>query len=544
MDIKKYDLCVQKWIQQVLDNRMSDAELSLKCCNDIIDYGSQLGDSELLGFGYYYLGETYYCLNDGDNFFNSMSKALPHLDASGEWELIAQCYNFLGITAMSSGNAPIALDYYLNGANHCRKHSLYDREAMLKINIAALDISYGRYSEAQRFLEEAHAFIKDKKDNEKYYSWMCCIYTNLGKCLILQDKYERLPDFLSVLHEDLWEHMDELDYLTCYMLEALYYHRVKNYAKRDVAIEQVTKLTPDNMTLLDIFDDFYDFLGILLEADNDDAFWHMIGVLEPMVKSFKILNLQTRIISIKMKYYRKHNRNADYLRAAGLFYEISELRERETLSMISNQMNVRRNLEIANQARVEMEIKNRLLKEKSEMDALTGMFNRYRLNDYSEQAFEKAYENNTSLAVEMVDIDFFKEYNDNYGHQAGDECISAIGNAIKRVAERHGGFCARYGGDEFVILYENVTYEEAFSFERELKEEVASLEIEHKFSKAIPQVTLSQGMCWDIPQKGNRMWDFLHAADTMLYKIKKVTRNNYCINRLYGEDAEVSIGTT
>ena len=544
MDVKKYDLCVQKWIEQVYDCNMTDPEISLKCCNDIIEYGSQLGDSQLLGFGYFYQGQIYYCLNDGENFFNAMSRALPHLDVSEEWELIAQCYNFLGISAMSRGNAPIALDYYLNGASHCRKHGLYDREAMLKINTAALDIAFGRYVEAQRFLEEAFDYLKTRKESEKYYSWMSCIYGNLGKCLILQEKYDRIPDFLDVIHNDLWEHIDELDRLTCSMMEALYYHKVRNMDKRDAVIEQIVNVIPENMTLLDIFDDFYDFLLILLDADKDEAFWQMIDILEPMVKSFKILNLQTRIISAKRKYYRKHNRNADYLKAAGLFYEITELMERETLNMISNQMSVRRNLEIANQARMEMEIKNRLLKEKSEMDALTQMPNRYRLNEYSEEAFERAYDSGTPLAVEMVDIDFFKEYNDNYGHQAGDECILAIAGAIKTVVEAHGGFCARYGGDEFFIIYENVSMEKAFSYERELKDEVAKLGIEHKYSKAIPQVTVSQGMCWEVPQKNNRMWDFLHAADTMLYKIKKVTRNNYCINRLQGNDSDVMIGTT
>ena len=330
MDVKKYDLCVQKWIEQVYDCNMTDPEISLKCCNDIIEYGSQLGDSQLLGFGYFYQGQIYYCLNDGENFFDAMSRALPHLDVSEEWELIAQCYNFLGISAMSRGNAPIALDYYLNGASHCRKHGLYDQEAMLKINTAALDIAFGRYVEAQRFLEEAFDYLKTRKESEKYYSWMSCIYGNLGKCLILQEKYDRIPDFLDVIHNDLWEHIDELDRLTCSMMEALYYHKVRNMDKRDAVIEQIVNVIPENMTLLDIFDDFYDFLLILLDADKDEAFWQMIDILEPMVKSFKILNLQTRIISAKMKYYRKHNRNADYLKAAGLFYEITELMERET----------------------------------------------------------------------------------------------------------------------------------------------------------------------------------------------------------------------
>ena len=178
------------------------------------------------------------------------------------------------------------------------------------------------------------------------------------------------------------------------------------------------------------------------------------------------------------------------------------------------------------------------------MDPLTGMANRLRLSEFSEEVFEKAYNQNIPLAVEMVDIDYFKEFNDNYGHQAGDECIKSIAGAIMGVAKAHGGFCARYGGDEFVIIYEGLSFEEAFMCEKELKKAVDALDIEHKFSKAIPQVTLSQGMCWDVPVKGNRMWDFLHAADENLYKIKKVTRNNYCINRLKAGESDVLIGTT
>ena len=115
------------------------------------------------------------------------------------------------------------------------------------------------------------------------------------------------------------------------MTAPAYYHGVGNNEKRNASIDTVARMMPDNMTLLDIFDDFYDFMLILLDADADEAFWKMIDILEPMVKSFKIINLQTKIISIKMKYYRKHNRNADYLRAAGLFYEMTKIMEKETM---------------------------------------------------------------------------------------------------------------------------------------------------------------------------------------------------------------------
>ena len=140
--------------------------------------------------------------------------------------------------------------------------------------------------------------------------------------------------------------------------------------------------------------------------------------------------------------------------------------------------------------------------------------------------------NHTSLTFEILDIDFFKEYNDNYGHQKGDECLIKVSQAIRRLAERHGAFCSRYGGDEFVLIYENLTRAEAEECAAELKRDIMSLQLEHKYSKADPFVTISQGLCWDIPTSVSRIWDYIHSADIMLYQVKEQRRNYYRIGGL------------
>ena len=543
MDFKKYSPLVCEWIQTVLDHVQNNAELTMRCCSDIIEYGKQAGDESLVGFGYFYYAQIYYSLNDGDHFFDAVGNAMGHLLTAGEWGFVAQCYNFLGITAMNRGNAPIALDYYLNGVNHCRKYGLPEVEAVLNINIGALDVTCGRYEQAQEFLERAFAYVDKDKENPARISLLMCIYCNLGKCLIAQGRVKMIADIQAkVGDEDFWSRTDDLDKLSFYMMETSYYHQVGNYLMRDEKIALVKELMPENMTILDMFDDFYDYMLILLAADKDEEFWTMIEILEPMVRKFNILNLQTRIISLKMKCYRKHQRNADYLRAAGLYYELHELMERETQGMVGSLMNIRRSLEIANEEKQEMLQENAALHAKSETDALTGIANRGKLNEYSERLLDRAVEKAYPLAVEILDIDYFKEFNDNYGHQAGDGCLVQVSEAIRAVAARHGGFCARYGGDEFVIIYEDISYEDAFSYEKELKEEILARNIEHQYSKAIPQVTISQGMSWGLPTKGSRVWDYLHMADILLYRVKRITRNNYCLNRLEGTDESIRIG--
>ena len=209
--------------------------------------------------------------------------------------------------------------------------------------------------------------------------------------------------------------------------------------------------------------------------------------------------------------------------------------------MVNNVISLRKNLEWADRARVKAEEENLVLQERSELDALTKMANRFRLNEYSEEIFALAQEKQTAIAVEILDIDYFKELNDNYGHQQGDRCLVQIAQTIRDLAEENHGFAARYGGDEFVVIYEEITRDQAASLAGELKRRIMELELEHRYSKALPIVTVSQGMCVGIPQKGNRMWDFLHAADEMLYRVKKFSRNNYCIGDI--EKSDVVFGT-
>lgn len=536
MQVEEYNEIVQHWITCVLDSRGKDAEQTIKCCNDIVAYGTKVGDSKLIGFGHYYIGETYYCLNDGNLFFDSVSKAISHLDKAREWELMACCYNLLGIWAMNRGNAPIAQDYYISGMNYCRKYHLMKLEVKISINMGALNVQCQRYEEAQRYLEHVLEYMKGEDADEEYHIIMVLIYQNLIKCLIPQNKNERVEELLRRIYHDHWSQIGEVEKLTVLCTEAIYNDHIGDEIKRDQCIAMVQKSVPENVTILDVFDDFYDYASMLFSNDKEEEFWQLIEIMEPLARSCNIIKMQLRIISLKIRFYKKHEQNAEYLKAAGLYYEMSELMETETLTMMNNILGLRGNLEIANRARKEMEVQNRILLEKSEMDPLTKLANRFRLNDYSEGVFRRVRDFEGSLAVEILDVDFFKEYNDNYGHQAGDNCLIQVAGALKEIAAEHGAFCARYGGDEFVVIYEDATKEEAVAYAAEIKSKILDLQIEHKFSKAIPVVTVSQGLCWGEPKAKHRMWDFLHSADEMLYKIKTIARNNYCVGSIENEE--------
>lgn len=98
-----------------------DAELTIRYCHELIDYGEKTADSKLLGFGYYHLAMILYCLNDYDNIFDIVVRAIDHLEKAQSWSMLARACNILGIITSGRGNQPVAYDYYLDGLMYCKK---------------------------------------------------------------------------------------------------------------------------------------------------------------------------------------------------------------------------------------------------------------------------------------------------------------------------------------------------------------------------------------------------------------------------------------
>lgn len=532
MDKTKYNSHVQGLIDKVIEYVNKDAELALKACCELVEYGSCKDEVSILGFAYYYMANINYYLNDGKLFFETIPNAIKYLEKSEQWDLLARSYNILGIIASNRGNDPIALDYYFNGLEYCRRHNIPEVEAMIDINCGALYMSDEKYREARVYLKKALEYMNSSKDDERFHTYMTCIYENLAICETGESKFDKAQEYFDIIEHDHWEHNTNIDKLGVWCAKTNYYHLKGDSSNRDKCIELIDNNLCDDMTLMDMFDDLYLHAKLLFECDKDDEFWHVVDTMEPMLKSMDITYMMLKELALKIKYYRKHRIGADYLKSAGLYFELSERHEAESKNMVQNVLNLRSNLEIANEARRKAEVENRILAEKSVRDQLTGLYNRFKLNDYIDELFDECMKNGSTMSVGIIDIDYFKEYNDNYGHQAGDECIEQVADALKWIVEKYDGFVARYGGDEFVIVYSGITQEEANKYSAELQDIIKNKQINHEYSEVSSQVTISQGLCCDVPVKGNKVFDFLHEADNLLYATKNRGKNGYSVGRL------------
>ncbi len=176
--------------------------------------------------------------------------------------------------------------------------------------------------------------------------------------------------------------------------------------------------------------------------------------------------------------------------------------------------------------------KERLLREQAEIlrglafiDSLTGVANRRRMDEYLSDEFRRAARNNSPLSVIMLDVDFFKQFNDTYGHQDGDFCLKRIANAIKACLNRPADLVARYGGEEFAIILPDTAFGGAMKLAEEIRKHVENLAIPHSASPQAPHVTLSLGVSNAQAYTGISDRTLLAQADEALYQAKQQGRN-------------------
>ena len=158
------------------------------------------------------------------------------------------------------------------------------------------------------------------------------------------------------------------------------------------------------------------------------------------------------------------------------------------------------------------------------IDGLTGIANRRRFDEMLEREWLCALRERTPLSLIMLDVDFFKLYNDAYGHQQGDDCLKSVAKALAGAVLRPGDLPARYGGEEFALILPHTPLEGARCVGERVLENIRALGIEHRSSKVAPCVTASIGVAGCIPGSDREPAGLLQLADRALYAAKQQGR--------------------
>ncbi len=172
-----------------------------------------------------------------------------------------------------------------------------------------------------------------------------------------------------------------------------------------------------------------------------------------------------------------------------------------------------------------LQLANRELERLATEDSLTKLSNRRRFDEYLEMEWQRQAQANNQISLIMSDVDFFKKYNDQYGHQAGDACLKSVADAIRKKVGRPGDLIARYGGEEFAIVMPETDIKNARQVAENIRQELTKQRIPHSQSSAAPYVTISCGVASILPRTDVPPQTLIERADQGLYHAKSQGRN-------------------
>lgn len=525
---------IEELKKRILDDWRQQPNEIIPLCYELRSLADEHNDEVSRGFAVFFLGYCYYGLNDLENAQKFLMVSRSYLLKTEQWELLGKNYNALGIIADCSGDHAFAIDYFFQGLVYSKEHNHPRVTFALSCNLATVYLKLKEYAYALDCLDKCEELMShefEASDYEKYAA-----YINLATCYMNMDMFDDAEKYINLA--------DEADRRTPVLGQntTIHFMRAKLAHMRgdDALCEQYIKdsgsLNLDGVVLYDLFDEFYSYAILLINTGNYDMFWELVTQFDLKVEE---PNSRLRIVELKMLCYKKMGDTEGYTKGAVEYYELSTIVQENRFYADKHNANVRISLQEEFARREKAEKANVILKEKSEFDALTCVRNRYSLNEISDAAFNKAHSADY-FAVEMLDIDCYKQFNDSYGHQAGDECLLKIAQELQKMECYKGVHVGRYGGDEFMIIYEGYDKEGVTAMTREIEDRIAALDLKHEYSPIAPRITVSQGVYVKVPVHGNKLWDFTYSADLALYEAKRTGKNRAVIVSSRAEVNELS----
>ena len=536
MERKKHEEIIDSLIASINEKRSVLDETVIDDLEALLDIAKKQNDDYLCGYSFYYLAEAYYfhdrSLNDIRRF---LLEGIQYQDLSGNHTLVARSYNLLATIVSLGDNMMLAMDNYMTALRYCDEDdhttNIY---GIILTNISRVYLKLNDATTAMDYLKKAVPYIENYRDDALYERNLSTCYIMMANIYLssnndLHGAQKSIRHLKEVLGEEYCDQYLEQD--ICYLsLEIRMLHALGDIDGYREKIELLLRSLHDTGVIIDEIDDIYEICKMFLDFDELDACCEVGRIISPIIKNVRISNMRLQFMALQIEYLRKKGDTKEANRICGNYFNISQEKQKSDAIEYLFAVNVRKSVEDMKKKQADMKQENDRLSQQAEFDELTGLPNRYSLSQMSDMLFDRANKEHRSLAVEIFDIDCFKQFNDTFGHQAGDKCLKKVSETVRNFCKSHDHiYAARYGGDEFILMYLGRNDLEVQELAEDLRKRISELHIANPNAREAPIISISQGIRNSVPKKGNRLWDYMYTADNALYQIKQERRGGIMI---------------
>ena len=541
MDLNGLPQTVQNFINDTIQYRETGSCLDYDTCQKILEYAADTGSQKLTGLGLYYLAECYWQKGEYENTMQCLTEGVGCLENARMYELLAKAHNMMGAVSDRKNNRMLALSSYYNSLKYAEKYHFYYIQGMAESNIAYTLVRMRLRQEAiQHYRIALDCYDKSEKTYQLNYNRINCMiecgccHMYLGEMEEALQLWNKIEQILREAPESYYSKITlEMYRIPCELLKG---HEEEALKLAEDLLEQLS----DRDVFEEIMDELVILAGIMAILPDGKYLEKLIRIIdEKHIEEY--YNIFLDMYPFKSEFLQKRGLTREYIDYTRQYFDLYEKYQQENREALINVIELQNRLKNVTLDWANMKASNRELESLAMHDELTGLANRTFLHEYFTGSFEHAYEEHELMGVELMDIDFFKEYNDHYGHLAGDQCLKAIARVLRKQQVPGKIFCARYGGDEFLILYTGMTAEKIRRVSEDILREVRKLKIPHECSDCSNYVSVSQGVFARIPAGNNREWDFTSRADDLLYKAKNCGRNSICMSTEKNRDKFIEI---
>lgn len=504
----------------------------------LMQAGVDADSDMLIGIAYYYMAECYLGKEDKDKVNNCLMTCIKYLQSCGPYEYIARAYNMLGVIAQSQDNIAMAMEYYDDAIRYCEEYELDYVHAMVFSNVADSYYRLGQNDEALQYFEKAEDYFLREKQGIFFWNNLLLNVVGAMNCLVGLGRNEEVFSRGEQM-EEVAEHIDgerrpelvlasargTIAWLKGDMQKAYFYVKEAGRALNGTGI-------------LESYDNILDYLNLLVRMKCYDELLEATDRLVKQMDNMQDSDFRLQLLKIRLQYCSEQMTAKQQSEEMQYFLKVYEIKRRLSGETALKSLGMRREFQKIKEKQYELKLQNKKLLRNSLHDVLTGLPNRAYLNQHAEESFEEAFHRQKALGVCLMDVDCFKQLNDRYGHMAGDKSLMAVAEVLKVINRKEDVFCARYGGDEFILLFYDRTREEMERILGEIRSMVGRLGIPNEDSWVDSNVSVSSGGICRIPGSADRLWDFLAAADETLYRIKREGRNGFLVTEIFDKSHE------